>query len=354
MEIRWDESLITTAESGTSDKSGSSSKRLTHEEIIRCANPIITKIIAHKLGLYIDLEDRERSHPDAEDVYQAVYLKLFNYLDKESASAVKEIISVPNYVAKITHNVCNDEIRKRVPNWHRLNHCLQDLVRRNPEFSSRVKDGHTLIGLAKWKNKRNDRPTKELGLKLEEIADEFRRIKFPNNDLTQIKLSKLASQILNWLEEPVRTDTLVDMIVYLRGEKISTPESLDDEPGWRKELEDDMSVRIEGRFQAWETERALWSVRTELTLNQRRAFFLTTDDENGENLLRRLHRRGVATSTEIYRALEMPRDELKTVWGKLSLSMRTAADELDTNEENVSKLCHRARKRLSTVFGWKR
>jgi RNA polymerase sigma factor (sigma-70 family) len=319
------------------------------EEIINSyADPIIRKILNHRLNLYFNPLRKDLHQPEAEDLYQTVVLKLVARLNKSNLDLSRQDIDeIKGYVAAIAHNVCNDFLRMKYPERNRLKSKLRDLMRRTSGFSYWKSDDLFLCGYAKWTGGKESARAVEVLLELEENGSRVEAGKL--TEFSGLPLISLVAKLFDRCEGPVDIERLVQIVAYLQGVKDYPKESIDADMGTVNQIAEQPG-RFYEHLEAKEFLVRLWTELCELPLNQRKTFVLTSYDHHGKSLLHLLLREQVVTISQIYISLETTRDELIAIWDKLPMNISTAAKELGTSTHMIAKWRHRAMKRLTGIF----
>ena len=323
------------------------------ELIAAYADPIIKRVLLQRLSLHIDPRRKGLNQPEAEDLYQTVLLKLVSCLGATgNALKTQDIYEVGNYVATITHNVCNDFLRMKYPERNRLKNKLRDLIRRNPDFTCWMMENRTLCGHIKWAGcSESSVAEKLIGEIDEQDHDQSGRLKIA--DLVKLPLSKLVSELFHRFEGPVEIDNLVQIVAKLQGIKERLNESIDGDDLSTLEMTNSLA-RHDEYLEVKELLLRLWNTCGELPLNQRKAFIFTSHDYTGESILHRVLREQIVPISQIYKSLNLTREELMMIWKRLPMSTADAAMELGTSIAMIAKWRHRALRKLSPVFGLKR
>ncbi|HKX30688.1 MAG TPA: hypothetical protein VJ302_23565 [Blastocatellia bacterium] len=325
-------------------------RRATLDELISVeADPIIRKVLLHRLNLYLNSRGRNLGQPEAEDLYQTVILKLVAGLGAENAELLaQDLGQIHSYVATIAHNVCNDFLRMKYPERNRLKIRLRDLMRRYPGFACWIVESQLLCGLHHWTGRVESARAATLIAELNQ--EEAGESDLNRLSLMKLPLSGLVVELFNRCEGPIEIDRLVQIIIKVQGLEERPEASLDGDDLSEGQLADTRETFCE-QVELRELLRRLWAVAFELPLNQRKTFIFTSSDYTGESLLHRILREQIVTITQIYQALEMTREQLISLWDRLPLDASATAAELGTSIHMVAKWRHRALKRLSAECG---
>jgi RNA polymerase sigma factor (sigma-70 family) len=318
------------------------------------ADPIIKKVLLQRLNIYFNPQRKALNQPEAEDLYQTVILKLITSLGgRGRAFSTEDIYEVSNYVATITHNVCNDFLRTKYPERNRLKNKLRDLMRRHPDFTWWMVEDRLLCGLVSWSGRPESPNIEKLVAELNGRGDESETNKLLVSCLIRLPLSRLVAELFSRVEGPIEIDQLVYIIARLQGIKDQMNESIDTEDLSALQIADSPG-RFYERLELREFLLRLWNACCELPLSQRKAFVFTSSDNKGDSLLHIVLREQAITITKIYQALNMTREDLSAVWERLPMDGSTAAAELGTSTQMIAKWRHRALRKLSAEFGIKK
>lgn len=341
--------LVETPEGKPSGSAEKTHRRDIDELISVYAEPVIKKVMLHRLNLYFNSHRKGLNHPEAEDLYQTVILKLVSYFgDNRNALLTQDICQMSSYVAAVTHNVCNDFLRTKYPEWTRLKNSLRELIRRRSDLSSWTIENHTLCGFSCWEGRaENNEAVGQMVELVRKDANVYETEKL--TDLIKLPLSKQVTELFYRVEGPLEIDHLVQIIAKLRGVKDCLSESLDDE-----DLSGLQIIESPGRYyeniEVKELLLKIWMAACELPLNQRKAFIFTSKDYREDSLVHRVIREQVITITQVCKSLNITRDKLISIWHDLPMDIPAAAVELGTSTRMVAKWRHRASKKLAPLF----
>jgi RNA polymerase sigma factor (sigma-70 family) len=321
------------------------------ELIVVYADPIIKKILLYRLNFYLGSRGTGINQPEAEDLYQTVLLKLVSCFRSDGADAMaQDVCRINSYVATVTHNVCNDFLRMKYPERNRLKNKLRDLMRRHPDFTCWIVENQTLCGLRGWTGRPESQKAARLLSGLNGDEEDGTTGKPDLRDLVDIPLTGLITELFNRCEGPIEIDRLVHTVAKVQG----IEDRLNASPAARDVSELQIADPKEGSYTHLELRELLhrlWTAASKLPLKQKRAFVFTSHDYSGESLLHRILREQIVTITQIYNSLEMTRDELVSIWGRLPMDALATAAELGTSTQMVAKWRHRALRKLSIEIG---
>jgi hypothetical protein len=282
------------------------------------AHPLVRRIVAWRLGPAAPQQDRE-------DVCGDVLLELLSKVDAMRRGEGEPIANLLAYTAVTAHHGCDHYLRRRFPRRHRLRTRLRYLFETSPDYAMWEADaGETCCGLKSW-NGREPRtdlvPGWQRQVPLRAGANEVRAV----------------GAILTHLEAPVRLDDMVDAVALLLNVR--------DEAGSAEDVAvaaDDPSTRIDQRRYI----ERLWTEVAQLPRPQRVALLMNLRDNHGECALATLPALGIASMRRIAEIIEMPAEELASLWRDLPLSDLDIAARLGISRQQVINLRKAARQRL--------
>lgn len=323
-------------------------KRLEGELLQTYAAPLIRRTLRQRLGFYVDQSGRNTNHPDAADLFQDVQLCLLQKLSEmHSKRNTNHIENFGHYVVRVAINSCNEYLRHKTPERSSLNHNLRDLMSRHRDFSI-WKDGSNalLCGFAAWENRKTFDRQSVSSEQSSEIVEVLRKAGLARQNLQRIPLTKIVSEIFKRVGYPIEINCLAEVIAALLMIKDHPPESLDqDDEGLSKELigADPLpDAQIEGQ----EMLRRMWGEALRMPSIQRAIVCFKFSDHNGEDFFHLMLAAKIATLGELTEAFGLTREELVELCKRLPMDTAALAEHLGITRQRVSKLYHRASKRL--------
>jgi len=270
------------------------------EELLRCADPVITTVI----GYY-----RRRSLvgvDDAEEIASRVRVRLLLKLRRlRDAADEPPIASFTGYVAGLAYNTVHDLFRERHPERAQLTKQLREVI----SASSRVTMERSADGL-----------TCRL------VESEHRSaVLAPDARIHAVE------RLLHDAGGAMRFHDIVNALD--RGSSTISP------PAAAPEI----SIRIEQRSAL----ESLWQEIRRLRPLQRAALMLNLRDDNGGNAVALFLLVGIATFDEVADTIGVSRDDLTVLWNDLPLDDLKIAARLGITRQNVINLRQAARQRLS-------
>src|SRR5262245_44417556 len=290
--------------------SAEKNQRVISELIDIYADPIIKKVLNQRLNLYFNPQRKDRTQPEAEDLYQTIVLKLVTSIrNKNIDQASQNIEEIRNYIAKIAHNVCNDYLRMKYPERNRLKNRLRDLMKRHSGFSCWKAEDQLLCGYSSWAGGMESSKVAMIMRELEENENLADVLRTNGKELIKLELSDLVEELFDRCEGPIEIERLVHMIAGVQGVKDHQKESIDSSPFSTLRIAN-APGRDHEELETRELLRHLWMEVCRLPRNQRKTFALTSGAHTGESLLHTILHEQIVTIAQIYNALEISRDEL--------------------------------------------
>ena len=284
------------------------------------AEPVIRRIVNHRLGFSATPQDRE-------DVRGEVMLDLIARLQQHRRSpGPGGIENFPGYVAVAAYHACDRFYRQRFPQRHRLKNRLRYLLENDRRFAIWEAGAEWLCGLALW---------------------DGRRAQPLNTALTGVTLAPegrpadAVEAVFRHTESPIALNDLVDLLARywdIRDQQ-TTLDALPQPPATVNDVDAGLDRRRDLAL--------LWSEIVQLPAAQRVALLLHLRDDRGASALLYLLPSGVATLPQIAGALEIAPAELAALWARLPLSDLEIAERLQLTRQQVINLRQSARQRLN-------
>ena len=310
------------------------------------ASPVVRNTLRERLGIHVSLAGSPSRHQEAEDLYHEILAKIVELLRELDASSERvNIGSFRRYVGRLATNACHDYLRRKSPARARLKNNLRDLLSRHPDFALWRVDEDWFAGFAK--QSATEVISARQQLEIEARLDTFRPQSFAGKDLQHLPLSRLVSELLQWLGAAVELNLFVNLVARLLGVKDHPPESLDDEG--RRYFEArlrETTLSSDLRLDAKDTLKRLWAAVQSLPPKQRDTFCFSFTDQTGDDLFTLLVDAEIANLQEIALALERSESELAELWTLMPLDRTAIAVELKATPPQVSKWRFRAVERL--------
>ncbi len=322
-------------------------KRLRDELLLEHAAPVIRQTLRQRLRLHGGSSNYYP--PDAEDLFNDVVVRLIEKLSELRAHPSKRgIRNFSLYVVRVAANACNDYLRVRKQERHRLKHKLRNLLDRHPDF--RVWKGENnaiLCGLTVWKSQD---PTLIQSISPEHtegVLEKLRTIIFTSKAPQDLPLSKVAVETLRLIGQAVELDQLVQIIADFQGVKDRLPESLDVAESGLSQRLTDAAPRTDSLIEGRESLRQYWEEVKKLPTDQRNTICLSFEDESGEDLFSLLVDAKIATIPELAAEFGLSSEQFDELWMRVPmLDNVELAEYLGATRQQVSLWRFRAQSRL--------
>jgi RNA polymerase sigma factor (sigma-70 family) len=322
-------------------------KRLRDELLLEHAAPVIRQTLRHRLRLH----GGSSNHPsaDTEDLFNDVVVRLIEKLSELRVHPSKRgIHNFSLYVARVAANTCNDYLRVKKQERHRLKHKLRNLLDRHPDFTIWKGDNNAIFcGLAVWKSQ-------DLALipsispeQAEGVLEKLQTIIFTRKAPQDLPLSKVAVETLRLIGQAVELDQLVQIIADFQGIKDRLPESLDAAESSLSQRLTDAAPRTDSLIEGRESLRQYWEEVKKLPTDQRNTICLSFEDESGEDLFSLLVDAGIVTIPELAAEFGLSSEQFDELWIRVPMLDNTElAEHLGATRQQVSLWRFRAQSRL--------
>jgi hypothetical protein len=267
-------------------------------------------------------------HHDAGDIAGTVHLRLVEKLRRVRTDPEESIHDFARYVATLTYNGVNDQLRRRFPERARLKNRLRYTLAQDPRLALWDAGPLQACGLLEWTGAVAVEPA--VPVEESDLTRSMRDSDRPGDALAAIFAAAGG---------PVSFDALVRFtaaiwhvvdLPLLDSEAVLTAHS-------------DAATRLESR----EFLHALWDEIRQLRPLQRKALLLNLRDADTVNVVSLLMLTRVARFDDLAAALDMTPDSLASIWHDLPLDDRRIAELIQTTRQQVINLRKSARERLS-------
>jgi RNA polymerase sigma factor (sigma-70 family) len=315
------------------------SEALLEQLIVEHAQPGIQRVVRYKLAF----QGRNEAQ-DIEDVSGEVMVELIARLrDMKLGGTAESIGSFSGYTAVAAYHACNEYLRRKYPNRHRLKNRLRYLLNNEKKFAIWEAEGTDWVcGFRKWQmDGAAPAPADRVSHWREVLGD------LPHGQNAS-RPAELLSRVFERLRGPVMFDELVDIMAWLWGVEDPAPvpearareiESAESDPGIRMELS------------KWLNE--LWAQIRQLPQPQRVALLLNLRAGASSAAITLLPVTGTAGIPEIAETLGFTVDQLAAVWPSLPMEDLAIAERLGLSRQQVINLRKSARERLLRRIGGK-
>lgn len=293
---------------------------LLGELVFEHAAPILHRIAIRRLPR-AGLQDRD-------DVIGDVTLSLIAHLTKRKHEAGGNVIrNFEGYAAMAAHNGCDQYLRQRFPERHRLKNRLRYLIGKNPKFALWEDASRGWVcGLELWR----ERPVLAAPVEMTVPAGSNR------------KPEALMEDALRSAGAPVPFDAVVDLFARLWSiqDHPYASDLVDDRPAPSQRDADVVLAEVQSM-------QSMWNEILALPLQQRAALLLNLRDPNGGSALWLIASAAIASVRKIAAALEWPAEDFANIWPRLPLSDLDIAQRLAVTRQQVINLRQAARQRLA-------
>jgi hypothetical protein len=300
--------------------------------VVEHAGPGVDRIVRSKLAFQGSADAR-----DVEDVSADVAAELIARLRGIKETGDVSLGNFSGYAAVSAYHACNEYLRRKYPNRHRLKTRLRYLLSTEKGLAIwEDGDADWLCGLPRWQSEKPAPVGKE---KLAGWRDALHDVPRGKSGMHP---ADLARTIFERFGAPVPFDELVTVVAQVLAveDTPNAPESAARDLG---SGESDPAARSE--LKRWTAE--LWSQIRELPVAQRVALLLNLRAVGGQAAVALLPLTGVAGMRQIADALEMPAEELAAMWNSLPLDAPAIAERLGVTRQRVVNLRKSAVERLS-------
>src|SRR5215467_481895 len=320
-------------------------------ELIAQNDHIIRGTIAGKLGVHCHASRQSHASDDYDDVYADTLLRLIHRL--HSLREVREELPIRNfssYLAAIARNSCEEFLRRKYPQRHRLKKRLRYVLTHSAGLSLwRESDGEWICGQVSWRPSLDSSHTAAGGTRFltgisDEAASSKRRgeLQIPGGGASgTAELRRVLDSIFKTVNKPIGLDDLVGMVGEALGigdsQHMAAVETAIADPRVDATSELILSNRV----------TALWDEICRLPLRQRIALLFNLKDARGRSAIGLFPLLNVASMEKIASALEMQTGELTSIWNQLPMEDITISQRLGITRQQVINLRKSARQRLA-------
>ncbi len=322
--------------------------------LIEHAEPRIKNIIMARLHSYFNNYEH---HPDFEDLYSEVKMRLVRYLEELKANpTTRHCKDFRSYIAVIAHNACNDFLRQMYPARTRLYKQVRDLLNAHPDFASwktivETDRSDWICGFACWQGRKVTARAADWLQQFYESPDTIIEALAPDTDIQRMELDDLIAAIFNQVGESISVDDVVSVIADLRGIRDLTAISFDNDEDHFAQNLSDSKLRIDEVLEMREPLKLYWEALCQLPYEEFKVYILYARDTNGEDLITLFLASKIVTESQIVRLLGISTEQFQDLWlRKLPLDNESIAKELKIKIERVYKLRCQAGKRLKKLL----
>ena len=314
-------------------------ERRLEELLLFHAVPEIRYTLRQKLGFHVSQGGVNPQNQDAEDLYQEIMTKTLQVLQELYTSSPRtEIENFKQYVGRIATNFCINFIRAKSPARWRLKNNLRDVLNRQREFALWNVGGESLGGLAAWEgmNKSAAWPPREHAL--EEELETFRADRFPKENIKQLPLKRILTELFHMLSGPIELDSLVGAVAVLLDIRDVPVESLDDKTNaWIEARLADSTVTTDSRLGEQALLRQLWEIVKNLPAKQRDTYCFRFENQSGQDLFSLLLDSEIVTLSQLAQEFARPVEEIRRLLSQMPMDSDTVAGELKASSRQVNQ-----------------
>jgi DNA-directed RNA polymerase specialized sigma24 family protein len=265
---------------------------------------------------------------DREDIAGTIVLRLIRRLKSVPGSEDDAIVSLDDFVARLTGNAVCDLMRRRSPERTRLKNRVRYVVAHDPRFAAYTAGGSG-AGLASWPPPR---------FMIEPLPRAARNVPA---DITPDR-TKTADAVHAILRHAGRA-VLLDDLVRLLAETWNIVDLPAEALGANLPSNETMPLI---RFEARQYLSAVWNEVSELPPHQRTALLLNLRDPDYRNAIALFVMTGIVTADRIAEVLGMTAEQLAEIWNDLPLDDLAIAEMLGVARQQVINYRRSARERL--------
>ena len=327
------------------------SETLLGKLICEEVEPVITKIIKHKLRVPLNPAQGQERNQDALDLAGDLRTNILSELRRlKNSSNGKAINNLHHYVALKAYSACADYFREKNPQRLRLKSSLRHHLRQNAGFALWESEGHRwLCGLSRWHDAGQQMP-EHLTNQLQQLTENPRAAllaSLPNVDVQLLPPVELLAAIFGCAGHPIEFDRLVSIAAQVLGIRDQPTESFDDENSHLRGSIVDASLRVDVALEQRLYLEKLWVEVCELPSLQRAALLLNLRDAGGGSVIAFIPFLKIASRQQIAEALSLPEEQFGELWNDLPLDDASIAQLLGITRQQVINLRKTARERLA-------
>jgi hypothetical protein len=300
------------------DSASDEERRAALESIVTAhVLPVIRTIVQRQ-----SYGDRSLRVQDAEDITSTVVLRLVRRLQRISFDEDATIERLADFTATSTYNVIHDFLRRHFPERERLKNRVHYVLAHDDRFRRKSSAAGPVCTLASWPE------TNEVG----QVPVSWR------HDDPGAPADAIES-LLTAASKPL----LISDVLRVLAESWNISESRALPIDEIAASGPSHAAQLEGRQRL----EALWRETRALPAPQRAALLLSLRDIDGGSAIALFSLMGVASVNEVADAIELPLQQLASLWPRLPLDDLTIAPILGVTRQQVINLRLAARQRLA-------
>jgi len=336
--------FISAGDEATSDQA-------LRQVLVEEAEPLINSIVRSKLQTSHIYRGPENERGDLDDLCGDVIVRLVKrLLDLKANPERNPVSNLRGYVTTMTQNACDEYLRYKYPERHRLKNRLRYIVTHTKGFALwETEDRRWVCGFAQWRSSGVKPAISATPDRLLKGIDDFITEALGDQDGARTLPGDLVAAIFDRAGCPVEFDDLVGVIAQLWGikdrlwygeDESDENESLDDRA---VDPRPDLEAAIDRRRRL----QHVWAEICELPSRQRTALLLSLRDQQGRSVLTLLPVAGIATISQVAGALDLQAEQLLDIWDDLPLEDSKIGLQLGATAQQVVNLRKSARERLA-------
>lgn len=187
----------------------------------------LTPVVERKIGAKLGSRGMAHLREDFEDIRGNALVALIDRLTHlKRGNCPRHIADLDSYARAVASNAFGSYLYERKPQWRRTMHRARYILEgksfaRGFAVWEDPETGQTLCGYEGWKGR-----TQSGSVRLafwQESPDESRRQRFTqealdNRDPLELELEEFLGSVFDWIGGPLSLDTLIEIVVCLRGE----------------------------------------------------------------------------------------------------------------------------------------
>lgn len=326
------------------------SERLLAELIKEHAEPVIDKIIKHKLRVSLSAAQGQLQNQDGLEIASELRLVIFSELRAlKNSPAHRPIANFLSFVAIKTYSACADYFREKNPQRWRLKNTLRHQLKQNPRYAlwRSEESNRWYAGLSDWRARESadeERLTqpRSLNVTAAQLA-----ARLPGANIKRLSADELLAAIFELAGCAVEFDQLIALAAEAWGIKEQAAESFENEDGEARSKLVDTSPRVDLIVEQRSYLSKLWAEVSELPPLQRAALLLNLRDAEGGGVIAFIPHLGIASQKEIAEMLGMTEERFAALWNDLPLDDTRIAELLGLTRQQIINLRKTARERLA-------
>jgi len=327
------------------------SDQALQQVLIEEAEPLINSIVRSKLQTSRIYRGPENERGDLDDLCGEVIVRLVKRLLELKANPDRNPVSnLRGYVTTMTQNACDEYLRDKYPERHRLKNRLRYIVTHTNGFALwQAEDRRWVCGFVEWRASGVRPAISGTPDRLLNGVDDFTAQALGGRDAAGTIPGDLIASIFDRIGSPVEFDDLVAVVAQLWGikDRLWYGEDKSDDTDSFDDSAFDPRPELEAAIDRRRRLQRVWTEICELSSRQRAALLLSLRDQQGRSVLTLLPVAGIATIRQIAGALDLRAEQLLNIWDDLPLEDSKIGRQLGATAQQVVNLRKSARERLA-------